>query len=81
MHFICGSVSVAHPLGNCMEGADLDVWEVCPHNTIHHTPYVCDRILVLDLDSQLLPNEAPSAFATEQILRAHRLFLIPINMR
>jgi hypothetical protein len=51
----------------------LNIGEVGPDDTVHDTPDVRDRILVVDLDTELFPNKTAGTFATEQVLGANSL--------
>jgi len=49
----------------CTRAANLDIREISLHHAIHDAPYVCDGILVLDANSQLIPDEGFCALAAK----------------
>lgn len=51
----------------------LDIREVGPHDSVHDTPHVGDGVLVTDLDTKLLSDQALGTLTTEQVLRADGL--------
>lgn len=56
----------------------FDIRKVCPHNTVHYTPHVCNGVLVLYRNVQLRSDETPRTLATEEIFGPHCFFLLGV---
>ena len=77
VHFIYTRVSRdPHPAGQTY----LDVRKVCSDYTIHHSPYMRDGILVMNLDAELLSYEGFGAFPTEEIFCSDCFLCFVVDM-
>lgn len=77
VHFICQSQS-RFPEQD--DTAYLDIREIGLNNAVHHTPDMGNGVLVSNLHTQLVPNEASCALSAEKVLCPHVFRCFAINM-
>lgn len=79
VHFIYSVlVKVRDPVWE--QSTYLDIRKVGSHDTVHHTPHVCDGVFVGDAHAQLFSDKRSRTLAGEEILGAHRLSLVAIHV-